>query len=61
VNEEAINSCVVGVVNRSISALMCIGMSHESALKLLAIQAMIRLPDAAIEEVLQSIEGRGGG
>ena len=53
---NALNSVVRGVVERAIASLMVVGMTHEGALALLTVQAVIRMNDAtAARHLLESL------
>jgi hypothetical protein len=55
--QNALDSCVVGIVERAIASLMVLGMSHDAAATLLMTQSAIRIDDASqVMEVLKSIE-----
>jgi hypothetical protein len=62
---EALNAVVRGIVERAVASLQVIGMTHEDALSLLVIQAVIRMQDTTgIRRWLRSLEstedeGRG--
>ena len=55
----ALDAAVRGVVERAISSLEAIGLSHEGALNLLMIQAAIRMEESGVTEtkrLLRSLE-----
>jgi hypothetical protein len=61
----ALEEVVVGVVERAITALVSIGMERENALRLLTIQATIRMKDTEETRRLEAAlgildDGRGG-
>jgi tRNA C32,U32 (ribose-2'-O)-methylase TrmJ len=57
VERDALESCVKGIIEHAISALQAIGMTNDAALKLLMIQASIRMEDTAeLRRVLKSIK-----
>ena len=54
--QGAMEDCVRGTVERAISSLMVLGMSHDGAASLLMVQSAIRIDDAThVMEVLTSI------
>ena len=62
VERDAIESCVVGVIERAISSMMTIGCSNQAALSLLMNQSAIRIQlsygTAEVRKLLRSIEGQ---
>jgi len=53
---EAMQSAVRNVVERTISSLQSIGMSHHDALALLMLQASLRMDASEVRRVLKVIE-----
>jgi hypothetical protein len=54
---DALNSVVGGIVERTIASLQGVGMTHEGALSLLVIQAVIRMRDTTeARRLLKSLE-----
>jgi hypothetical protein len=56
----ALESAVKGVFAQAVASLQAIGMTEQGALKLLLVQASIRLPATEVRAVLEIEESRGG-
>jgi hypothetical protein len=54
---DALNAAVGGIVERCISSLEAVGLPHESALRLMLVQSVIRMRDMSeARRVFESVE-----
>jgi hypothetical protein len=55
--QDALQDCVRGIIEKCVASLIAVGCSNETALRLLMIQGAIRMNDAAeVRSVIKSIE-----